>query len=124
MFKSRILTYAEQTLNKTMKELENMTYKLPHMTEKWDQSWRDMENPGMAKVPLHYIAKAIGRVNLAPVELCQAYLTQPEMRDKLSMVTFDEAELRKLKADLLARPEEYIAIFTKKDPKIHDLLEN
>lgn len=96
MFKSRILTYANQSQDKLMKELNNMTFKQPHLTEKWDKSYRDMDHPNIKKSPLHYISKAIGRVNLAPAELAQSYLTQPEMRQKLSMVTFDEAELKRL----------------------------
>jgi hypothetical protein len=94
------------------------------LTEKWDKSFRDMDHPNIKKSPLHYISKAIGRVNLAPAELAQTYLTQPEMRGKLSMVTFDEAELRRLQADILAEPDKYIEAFTAREPSEIDLVQN
>ena len=82
-----------------------MPYKTPHLTEKWDESFRDMDHPNITRSPLYYISKAVGRVNLAPAELARAYLTGgPEMRRKLQLVTFDESELRKLQVDILANP--------------------
>jgi hypothetical protein len=83
-----------------------------------------MDHPNIRKSPLHYISKAIGRVNLAPAELAQSYLTQPEMRKKMSMVTFDEAELKRLQADILAEPEKYIEALTKREPAEMDLVQN
>jgi hypothetical protein len=49
--------------------MKNIPYKLPHLVENWDQSWREIDHPDIKKSPLYYISKAIGRVNLAPAEL-------------------------------------------------------
>jgi hypothetical protein len=69
---------------------------LPHLSEKWDKSFREMDHPNATRSPLFYISKAIGRINLAPAELAKSYTTQPEMREKMQLVTFNEEELRRL----------------------------
>jgi len=55
-----------------------------------------MDHPNATRSPLFYISKAIGRINLAPAELAKSYTTQPEMREKMQLVTFNEEELRRL----------------------------
>jgi len=64
--------------------LDNLPKKLPHLNEKWDEAWRNTEHPNMKRSPMHYISKAIGRVNLAPKELAAAYLSGDKtVREKL-----------------------------------------
>jgi len=123
LFKSRILSYANQLGDKLQKQLSNMPVRQPHLTEKWDQPWRTTEHPLIGRSPIHYISKAISRVNLAPKELAAAYLTgDSTIRDKLSLVTFDEAELRRLQADCLADPQKYINAFKKECEYVPDMM--
>lgn len=45
LFQSRILTYANEEADRVIKQLKNMPFKEIHLTEKWDQSMREMEHP-------------------------------------------------------------------------------
>ncbi len=117
IFKNRILTYARETSKNEIARLQNFPYRLPHGQEGPEQSWHDVAHPWIEKSPLHVIAKAIGRVNLTPVEITKEYLTNPERRQQLSMLTLDHGELDKLQNDVLLNPEKYIQMFTKPEPQ-------
>lgn len=82
-----------------------------HLTEKWDECWREKTNPEMWKSPLSYLQKAIGKVSLTSPELAKSYLTDPELRDQMTMFTLDKRELEKLNSDILSDPEKYEMIF-------------
>lgn len=45
LFQSRILTYANEEADRVIKQLKSMPFKEIHLTEKWDQSIREMEHP-------------------------------------------------------------------------------
>ena len=68
------------------------------------------------KSPLFHLSKAIGRVTYSPIELTREYLTNPEARDQLSMLTVDKEELLKIQEDIYANPGKYQAMFTKQEP--------
>jgi hypothetical protein len=122
LFKSRILSYANTLGDKLEKQLSNMPKRVPHLTEKWDEPWRTTQHPKLERTPMYYISKAINRHNLAPKELAAAYLTGDiKTREKLSVVTFDEAELRRLQADVTEDPQKYINAFTQKDEFAPDM---
>ena len=97
--------------------MSNYSYKMPHLSENWEKSWRDVdvEHPQIVKSPLHHIAKAIGRVSISPIELTKEYMTNPKTRDQLSMLTVDKKELLKLQDDIYANPQKYEEIFSKQD---------
>lgn len=74
-----------------------------------------MPHPHLERSPLHIISKAIGRVSLSPIEMTKDYLTNPNARDHLSMLTLDKSELHRLQTDVLNNPDKYISLFTKRD---------
>ena len=115
LFKSRCIQQGQESYDKQIDRLKNYTYKLPHCTESWEKSWRDQSNPAIKKSPLFYISKAIGRASMSPIELTKEYLTNPEARDRLSMLTIDKEELLKLQEDVYANPMKYEAILTKRE---------
>ena len=47
LFSNRIVTYANEEIDRTMTIIENMPFKLIHMKEQWDgeKSYREMEHP-------------------------------------------------------------------------------
>ena len=77
LFRQRCIEYGGEDHVNSIKRLENYTYKLPHCSESWEQSWRDVEHPWIEKSPLYHLSKAIGRVSFSPVELTKEYLTNP-----------------------------------------------
>lgn len=95
--------------------MQNYSARLPHLSESWEQSWRDTEHPLIQKSPLYHLAKAIGRVTYSPSEMTKEYLTNPEMRDQLSMLTVDKNELLKLQEDLYKNPQKWTDILTKRE---------
>jgi starvation-inducible outer membrane lipoprotein len=115
LFKSRCVTTGGLSHEKQVQRLENYAYKLPHLTESWEKSWRDTPHPAIEKSPLFHLSKAIGRVEMSPVELTKEYLLNPELRKNFSMLTVDKAELLKIQADVYANPQKYEAIFTAPD---------
>lgn len=46
---------------------------------------------------MHYVAKAIGKVSLTTPEMAKAWLTDPSLRDQMTMFTLDKEELQKLR---------------------------
>ena len=69
---------------------------MPHLSESWDKNWRSFSHPLIEKSPLYHLSKAIGRVSISPIELTREYLTNPDAREQLSMLTVDKKELLKL----------------------------
>lgn len=116
LFKSRCVTYGNESLSKQLERMENYDYKLPHCSESWTESWRDVNSPWIQKSPLFHLSKAIGRTSISPVELTQEYLTNPAARKQLSMLTIDKEELLKLQDDIYSNPQKYEAIFSEKEP--------
>lgn len=47
----------------------------------------------MWQSPMHYVAKAIGKVSLTTPEMAKAWLTDPSLRDQMTMFTLDKEEL-------------------------------
>ena len=90
LFRSRCVVQGSESHEKQVERLQNYSYRLPHLTESWEKSWRDTEHPAIQKSPLHHLSKAIGRVSYSPIELTKEYLTNPKMRDQLSMLTVDK----------------------------------
>lgn len=89
MFKNRVLTYAKESFDNELERCKNYPYRLLHGQENNDQSWHDIVNPLIEKSPLYQISKAIGRVSLSPVEITREFLTKPERREQLTMLTLD-----------------------------------
>ena len=115
LFRSRCVVQGSESHEKQVERLQNYSYRLPHLTESWEKSWRDTEHPAIQKSPLHHLSKAIGRVSYSPIELTKEYLTNPKMRDQLSMLTVDKEELLKLQEDLYANPQKWTEILTKRE---------
>ena len=87
-----------------------------HLTEKWDQNWRDQQHPYIHQSPIYHISKAVGRVSLTQPELAREYLTKPENREHMTALTFDKEELEKLQKDILTHPDKYIELLTTVEP--------
>ena len=62
------------------KRVDNYSFTLPHLNEEWGQNWREVDHPELHYSPLYYVAKAIGKVSLTPVEMTREYLTNPAVR--------------------------------------------
>ena len=77
LFRQRCIEYGTENYEMQLKRLENYSYKLPHCSESWEQSWRDVNHPYIEKSPLFHLSKAIGRATFSPVELTKEYLTNP-----------------------------------------------
>ena len=70
-----------------------------------------MEHPQIASSPLYHLSKAVGKVSLTPLELTREYLTNPEARDKMTMLTLDKDELLRLQDDVFNDPLKYKKMF-------------
>ena len=79
-FRQRVLTYADEKLQQDLKLINSQKFKQIHLTEKWDQSYKETQHPDIAHTPLYYLSKVIGRVDLTIPELTKSYLTNPENR--------------------------------------------
>lgn len=111
-FKQRILQYNEERFQLSQKQASALPFKQMHLTEKWDQCFRDMKHPDLHKSPLYYIAEALGRVSLTAPEMAKSWLTDPENRELMTTITIDKNELDRINTDLLSNPEKYEMIFT------------
>jgi hypothetical protein len=110
-FKERILQYGTETMDRLVKQSQSLPFQQMHLTEKWDESWRDQSNPELWRSPMSYLAKVIGKVSLTAPELAKSYLTEPELRGQMTMFTLDKRELEKLNSDILSDPQKYEMIF-------------
>ena len=45
MFRSRCLSPGMEDHEKQVQRMENYSYRLPHLSESWEKSWRDTEHP-------------------------------------------------------------------------------
>jgi hypothetical protein len=52
-----------------------------HLTEKWDETFRDMNHPDIERSFLWQFSKAIGKVNIAPLELAKEYMSNPDIKN-------------------------------------------
>jgi hypothetical protein len=56
-----------------------------------------MEHPDAPTSFLYHISKAVGKANLAPIELFKSYVTNPEVARNCQPYLFDPNELFKLR---------------------------
>ena len=84
------MDYDTRSYDRFKKRVENYSSVLPHLTEDWDQNWRDVDHPELHYSPLFYVAKAIGKVSMTPVEMTRQYLTNPALREDMTALTIDE----------------------------------
>ena len=89
LFKSRILSYGNEEIERSMKQIQALPFQQIHLTEKWDQSFREGQHPDLVHTPLYHLSKAIGRVSLTTPELAKAYLSNPANRQQMTMFTLD-----------------------------------
>ena len=72
-----------------------------------------MSHPAIERSPIHHISKAVGRASLTPIELTREFLTNPQAREGMSVLTLDKEELLKLQDDVFKDPLKYEKMFTK-----------
>ena len=96
----------------TMKQLSSMPFKEIHLTEQWDETYLDKEHPELHRSVLHHISKAVGKRNIAPLEMARQYLTNPKAQEQMTLFTFDKEELQKLRTDILQNPDKYQEILS------------
>ena len=79
---NRIISYQNEELTRTMKQLSSMPFKEIHLTEQWDKTFLDQDHPELQRSVLYHISKAISKVNIAPLEMARHYLTNPKLRTR------------------------------------------
>jgi len=107
LIKNRLMQYQGQMVERLAKQLENQPYKLPHLTEPWDVNIHQTNHPDLENNMLFHLSKVVGRANLAPPEMLQKFVSDPDSAKSMLAYTFDKAELEKLKMDLIRNPEKY-----------------
>jgi len=86
---SRILSYTDEELQQAMKA--HLPFKFPHLSEPFDKSFRDQENPMLKHSVMHQLSKAVGKTSIAPLEIAQHFMTAPKA--DLTLFTLDQEEL-------------------------------
>lgn len=62
-----------------------------------------------------YVSQAVGRASLAPIELVNEFLTNPNAKDAMTVFTLDKEELLKLRDDVYNNPDKWRHIFTERE---------
>lgn len=107
LFQSRVLASVDVEAEATLKQLKNFQYQMPHLTEQWDKTFREMEHPDLHSSPIYYLTSAVGRLSLTPKELAKVYLTDPSLRKQMSVMTLDPSELERIRVDINENPNKY-----------------
>ena len=66
-----------------------MPYKLMHLTENWDKSWREQDHPELKRHVMGHLSNVVGRVSLAPPELMRTYMTDKKSADQMTAFVLD-----------------------------------
>jgi hypothetical protein len=112
LMNSRILTYSGVELERTMNQLATMPFKEIHITENWEETYLDKEHPELHRSVLYHISKAVGKVNIAPLEIAKEYLTNPKIAKEYNLLTFDKDQLKALRREVLENPQKYQMILS------------
>lgn len=107
MIKNRILQFHQAEIQKQAARINSLPFKMPHLTEGFDENWRELEHPDIQQSVMWHLSKVIGKQSLMPKNLLKTYLTDPEAAKNLTTYVFDKEALQKLQRDLLQNPEKY-----------------
>ena len=110
LFKSRIMTNSDEQARKTLAQIKNYPFQQIHLREEWDQTYRKMDHPDLQNSPIFHLTKAVGRITMTPHEMAKAYLTDPDLRKQMTLLTLDPKELERIYKDILDQPEKYQAM--------------
>jgi hypothetical protein len=104
---SRLLTFYEEEQNRLTQQILNMPFKMPHLTEGFQENFREQEHPQIQQSVMWHLSKVVGKANLAPIEMIKSYLTDPKRAKEVTTYVFDKDQLKKMQKDLIENPEKY-----------------